>query len=296
MKIVSFWGKGGVGKTTCSASLAAGLSELEGKEVLLITTDPTPTLSDVLNVRIGPKLKKVDGFGNLYAVEIDEKTVIEEWKTRFGDEVYEVLSSFLPVGRDIIDYISRAPSIADQFMLYILYEKWNEQVYDFMIWDTPASSGSIRLLRIEEEFYSHLGDAVRMYLRLKGFLEKMRKGKKEPLRLIDEWRELAKGIFDMLTCGDHLLYLISIPERVSYLLTKRLYNELEEFGINIRAIVVNRVIKEYGCLKRVREAHLSILKEFKANFERVHVIENEDYEPVGRNGLLKFYDNLEGLL
>ncbi len=296
MRIVSFWGKGGVGKTTCSASLATGLSELEGKDVLLITTDPTPTLSDVLGTNIGSRPMKIDGFTSLYAMEIDEETVINEWKERFGDEVYEVLSSFLPVEKDILDYISRAPGIADQFMLYVLYEIWKESEYDFVVWDTPASSGSIRLLRIEEEFYSHLGDAIRMYLKLKGFFEKIRRREKDPLHLIEEWRELARGIFDMLTSSEHFLYLISIPERVSYLITKRLYDELMEFGINTRAIIVNRLIKECNCFKNMREVHLKVLKEFKANFEKVYVIENEDYEPVGKDGLLKFYSHLEGLL
>ncbi len=296
MRIVSFWGKGGVGKTTCSASIAAGLSELENRKVLLVTTDPTPTLSDVLGVNIGPRPRKVNGFTSLYAMEIDEETVINEWKERFGGEVYGVLSSFLPVERDVIDYISRAPGIADQFVLYVLYRIWKRQGYDFVVWDTPASSGSIRLLRIEEEFYSHLGDAIKMYLRLRGFLEKMRREEKDPLRLIEEWRELARSIFDILTSSEHSLYLISIPERVSYLITKRLYDELTEFGINIQAIIVNRLIRKCNCLKNMREIHLKVLKEFKANFERVHVIENEDYEPIGKDGLLKFYGHLGGLL
>ncbi len=297
MRLVSFWGKGGVGKTTCSASLAAGLSE-EGMDVLLLTTDPTPTLSDVLSFHLGPKPSKVEGFRGLWAAELDESAVIEMWKRRFGDEVFDVASSFLPVERDFIDYVARAPGIADQFMLYLLHEYWSADGYDLIIWDTPASSGSIRLLRLEEEFYSHMNDAVRMYLKLKGFLERIRRGKRDPLELIEEWKLIARGIMDMLSSDSHRLILVSIPERISYLQTLRMRNELEEMGIGVWALIVNRVLRGCGCdkLSRVAEIHERVLEEFKVSFNHVRVIENVDYEPVGREGLLRFYESLRELI
>ncbi len=297
MRLVSFWGKGGVGKTTCSASLAAGLSE-EGMDVLLLTTDPTPTLSDVLGFPLGPEPSRVEGFRGLWAAELSENAVIEMWKERFGEEVFEVASSFLPVERDFIDYVARAPGIADQFMLYLLYEYWSADGYDLIIWDTPASSGSIRLLRLEEEFYSHMNDAVRMYLRLKGFLERIRRGKRDPLELIEEWRSIARGIMDMLSSDYHRLILVSIPERISYLLTMRMREELEEMGIDVWALVVNRLFRGCGCdkLSRMVEIHERVLEEFKASFDHVRVIENVDYEPVGREGLLRFYEFLRELV
>jgi len=297
MRLISFWGKGGVGKTTCSASLAVGLSELEGREVLLVTTDLTPTLSDVLGVRLSSDPSRVEGFTNLQAMELNEEVVIRRWKERFGEEVYRVISSFLPVERDIIEYVAKAPGIADQFMLYVLYELWNEGEYDVIVWDTPASSGSVRLLRIEEEFYSHLGDAVRMYLRLRGFLERIRRGSADPLALIEEWREIARGIFGMLSDEGHSLYLVSTPEKVCYLLTKRLYDELVELGVRVEGILVNKLVRGCECerLKGMIRNQMSALEEFKASFGSVRVIENVGYEPIGKEGLLRFYDYLRGL-
>ncbi len=297
MRLVSFWGKGGVGKTTCSASLAAGLSE-DGMDVLLLTTDPTPTLSDVLDFPLGSEPSKVNGFRGLWAAELSESAVIEMWKERFGGEVYEVASSFLPVERDFIDYVARAPGIADQFMLYLLHEFWRKGGYDIIVWDTPASSGSVRLLRIEEEFYSHMNDAIRMYLKLKGFLERISRGRRDPLALIEEWRSIARGIMDMLSSDSHHLILVAIPEKISYLLTLRMRDELEGMGIKVRALVVNRLLRDCKCdkLNRMAEIHARVLEEFKASFNHVRVIENIDYEPVGREGLLRFYDYLRELV
>lgn len=295
--LVSFWGKGGVGKTTCSASLASGLSE-EGWEVLLVTTDPTPTLSDVLSFPIGSKPTKLRDFRGLWAVELDEKAIIEMWKERFGEEVYEVASSFLPIERDFIEYVARAPGIADQFMLYVIYSYWKDGGYDVIVWDTPASSGSIRLLRLEEEFYAHMNDAVRMYLRLKGFFDKIRRGGKDPLGLIEEWRSIAREILDMLSSEDHELFLVAIPERISYLLTLRMREELEELGIGIRGLIINRLFRRCGCdrMNSLVEIQERVMEDFEGAFENVRNIENVDYELIGRENLLKFYEHLRDLI
>lgn len=291
MRLISFWGKGGVGKTTCAAALATNLSE--EKSVLLITNDPTPTLSDILETNLSAEPSKVPGYTNLYAAEIDEEAVIDMWKSRFGEEVYYVLSSFLPVERDIIDYIARAPGISDQFMLYVIYELWRSDRYDLIIWDTPASSGSLRLLRLEREMYSHLSDAVKMYLRLKGFLNKIRRGEGDPLTLINEWKLLAENIFAMLSNPDHELNLVTIPEKMAFQVTNRLHSELREMGINTSRVIVNMVLDPNVCKScdpwaRKVYSQQEILKRFNRIYGNVLVIPNVSFEPIGREGLLRF--------
>lgn len=291
MRLISFWGKGGVGKTTCAAALATNLSE--EKSVLLITNDPTPTLSDILETNLSAEPSKVPGYTNLYAAEIDEEAVIDMWKSRFGEEVYYILSSFLPVERDIIDYIARAPGISDQFMLYVIYELWRSDRYDLIIWDTPASSGSLRLLRLEREMYSHLSDAVKMYLRLKGFLNKIRRGEGNPLTLINEWKLLAENIFAMLSSPDHELNLVTIPEKMAFQVTNRLHSELREMGINTSRVIVNMVLDPNVCKScdpwaRKVYSQQEILKRFNRIYGNVLVIPNVSFEPIGREGLLRF--------
>ena len=46
-KIVMFCGKGGVGKTTCASATAIHYAS-RGKRTLLISTDPSPSLTDIL--------------------------------------------------------------------------------------------------------------------------------------------------------------------------------------------------------------------------------------------------------
>ena len=81
-------GSGGVGKTTSSAAIAAGMAA-RGKKVAVLTIDPAKRLADSLGLkelgnearRVDPKLfakQGVEMTGELWAMMLDAKATFDE--------------------------------------------------------------------------------------------------------------------------------------------------------------------------------------------------------------------------
>ena len=244
-EIVMFCGKGGVGKTTAASASAVHFA-LSGLRTLLISTDPAPSLSDILELDVSGVVTPVEAVENLFAVELDYEAIVALWKERFGDEVYDVASSFLPVKEEIIDYVAGAPGIDKEFALSYILDLHLSGKYDVIVWDTEPAGGTFALLKLQDTFYRHLGEAARLYVRVRRALEALKRGKakKDPLKIIAKWEKLSKDVLDMMRDDGTQAFVVSIPEALCVNQTKRVVKDLEKFGIHVGGIVINRVITE----------------------------------------------------
>ncbi len=252
-KLIMIGGKGGVGKTTCAAAIAFHCARL-GQKTLLISSDPTPSLSDIYEVDIGEKEKQIPGVANLYGLEVSSRDIRQRWQDRFGPEIYEVLTAFSNLDYDFVNYIGEAPGIEEEYMLHFIVELVEKRSYDRLVWDTAPAGHTLRLLQLPQIFLTHLEAAAKFYVNLYGAFEKiastvrLKKSKKNILQIIAGWQELSQKILDFIRDGQRTDYiLVTIAEGLGVRLTERLVQDFEAFRLNVGHLIVNSLIREADC-------------------------------------------------
>jgi arsenite-transporting ATPase len=261
VKLIMVGGKGGVGKTTCASAISLKLAQ-DGKRVLVISSDPTPSLSDIFDLTIGSEEVRITEDYALYGLEIASDVVLAKWKERFGSEIYEVISSFANVDYDFVDYIGTAPGIEEEYMLSFIIELVESGKYDVVVWDTAPAGHTLRLLRLPHLFLRHMEAATKFYMNMYGYLEKLKDAvkfkasKRSLLEIIGSWETLSERIVAFIRNEEITKYLIvTIPEALGVRLTERIITEFNANMLKVENIVINYVVKEADCdFHRTRKA------------------------------------------
>jgi arsenite-transporting ATPase len=261
-RVLMFGGKGGVGKTTTSASTAMHFAAA-GLRTLLLTNDATPSLSDILETPVGASETPIGGVPNLWALEIDPDEVMRRWKVKFGPEIYEASRVFVDMPYDeVVDYVGLAPGIQEEFVLDLILEKVRQVQYDLIVWDTAPAGDTLRLLELPYKFLNHLRTAPRVYLNVRDKLQL----KSVPfLQLIGSWRTLSQEITDFFRDPANVEFiLVTIPEGLGAYQAERVLADLARFGFQVNHLVVNYVVTadDGGFLRRrsaMQQPYLDLL-------------------------------------
>ncbi len=272
-KFVFLSGKGGVGKTTTSSSIAFGLSR-NGHKTLLISTDPSHSIGHIFEREIGPKEKEIEE--NLYGIEIDVRKESRRYIDGILKQAKEILSPvILEEVKDQIELAYHSPG-AEELALFDVISRFfaMEGKYDNFVFDTAPSGYTLRLLTLPKALNNWINRLIKTRInsmkvdyyatmnpnkKLKEILES------DPvLKILNKRKaqfELARKI--LLDNTKSLFMFVLNPERLPIEITRDSIKELEANKIKIEALIINKISND-GSLRSKREAEYigMIEKEF----------------------------------
>jgi anion-transporting ArsA/GET3 family ATPase len=191
-------GSGGVGKTTTSAALAAGLAS-RGQKVCVLTIDPAKRLADSLGLeelgntpkQVDPKLFEPCGVelkGELWAMMLDAKATFDELVRKHAPDA-ETRDRILE--NRIYRQLSNALAGSQEYMaMEKLFEIHQEGQYDFLVLDTPPSRSALDFLDAPKRLTQFIeGRGMQMFMKPTGFAT----------RVVGRGSSMAFGVLKRIT-------------------------------------------------------------------------------------------------
>ena len=303
LRMAIFAGKGGLGKTTCSAALALSLASM-GKRVLCFSTDPQASLSDIYEKDIFGK-GEVNIAPGLYVVEIDADTKIANYVNEIKQKIKDMykIDEIPPEIESYIDSSVAEPAMYESATYDAMAEYLSQNRYDFYIFDMPPFGHGIRMISMAEvlsAWVSKLTEARQMAREYDEMASRLR-GQK--LRQEDEELNELHSIESRLTTFTDVMkdskraafFMVMTPERMSILDTEKALGMFSTMGMQLSGIILNKILPPelstnpspfiVNRLKQQREA----LGEVRGKFEKdvVASIPLFPGEPKGQEGLQK---------
>ncbi|KAJ2851307.1 Golgi to ER traffic- protein [Coemansia brasiliensis] len=239
-------GKGGVGKTTTSSSLAVQMASVR-KSVLLISTDPAHNLSDAFGQKFSKDPTLVQGFDNLYCMEIDPTSSIQEM---IESQDNGAMNSIMQDLAFAIPGVDEAMGFAEVMKLVKSME------YSVIIFDTAPTGHTLRFLSFPTVLEKALAKVSQLSGRFGPMMQQMSgmmgvSSNEDIFGKLESMRAVINEVNQQFQDPEKTTFVcVCISEFLSLYETERLVQELTNGNIDTHNIVVNQLLfppKESNC-------------------------------------------------
>jgi arsenite-transporting ATPase len=291
-------GKGGVGKTTVACALATAAAA-RGERTLLVSTDPAHSTADLLGTRLGDEPTEVADL--LDAVEIDPQRHADRYVERVRSDAHRLLDHEVRATVDRhLDLAKRGAGTLEAATLDRLADlvAWCPSRYQRLVVDTAPTGHTLRLFAMPELLTVWVEGLVRQRERVRGTDRLLRNLVGDDARDEDPVVQRLRAQRDRLGTlrrrlrADAVVHLVLLPERLPIEETARTLPQLDEVGLTVGVLVVNRVLPDdadgaYVAARRQQQrTHLDELDRRFRRRRRVRVTQLErdvaDLDALGR--------------
>ena len=269
--VVVCCGSGGVGKTTTAATLAVEAAR-QGRRACVVTIDPAKRLADALGLdglSNTPGRVAGDWPGELDALMLDTKSTFDALVTRYAaspEQAEGILAN------RVYRNMSGALSGTQEYMaMEKLHELATSGAYDLIVIDTPPTRNALDFLDAPRRLTRFLDNRVFKLLMMptRAYMKAVSLATQTFLRTISKvvggevvadavaffhafegmeqgFRERADDVSRLLQASSTAFVLVTSPRRDAVEEAEFFADQLQEAGIDVDALVVNRLHPSFG--------------------------------------------------
>jgi arsenite-transporting ATPase len=257
-------GKGGVGKTTFSCSIALKLAQsFPHEQVLLLSTDPAHSLGDVLQVTVDDEARSHPAVPNLAIRALNAERLLQSFKDNYGQVLETLVERGSFIENDDLSPVWDMdwPGLNELMGLLEIQRILRVGEADLVIVDMAPSGHTLNLFGLMDFLDTFLA-SLRLFQEKHRYLYQALSRRYTPDdadRFLDEMTtDLTTGRSQMQDSTRTACWVIAIPEMLSLKETERFTQALVALQIPLGGILLNRL-----------QHHLPTLAAFQATFPAI---------------------------
>src|SRR5712691_8733367 len=251
-RYIMFGGKGGLGKTTLSATSAFWLAS-QGKRVLLFSVDPQASLSDIFQKDIFGK-GPVPIMENLWAQEIDADQHIKEYQQEIRQKILDMYG-FDAVPEEIENYIQAAsaePAMEESAIFDAVVDIVVKGDYDYYIYDLVPLGHALYYLSMAKVYDEWINKITQLREQMREYEQVAKVMKRQKVTEEDQILTELLDIKQRINTSSRILtdrektafFFVVVPEEMIILDTRKAAELFAKFDVPLSGYVVNRVLPE----------------------------------------------------
>ena len=249
-RYIMFGGKGGLGKTTLSATSAFWLAR-QGKRVLLFSVDPQASLSDIFQRDIfgqGP----VPIVENLWAQEVDADRRIKDYQEEIRKKILDMYG-FEKVPEEIDNYIAAAsaePAMEESAIFDAVVDIIVRGDYDYYIYDLVPLGHALYYLSMAKVYDEWINKITKLREDMRQYDQVAATIRREETVQEDQILSELTYIKDRINASSRILtdkartafFFVVVPEEMIILDTKKAAALFAKFDVPLSGYIVNRIL------------------------------------------------------
>ena len=244
--LILFTGKGGVGKSTMAATTAVYHAK-QGKNTILVSSDPAHSTDDVILQKVGFSPTKIEE--NLWAMNINAEKQAKEFLERTNEGMKSLTANIPGFDSEILSDMAGFPGMEEYFGMEMIYNLMNDTSYDVIVFDTAPTGHTLKMLTAPDTIRAFILRVLRMKAKIENIKGFIFRKKSETAKIVKELEDICERIEifkKLLREDDCSINLVSIPSEAGYQECARTIKFLNAIQLPIKHILVNNIIPDFG--------------------------------------------------